>query len=636
MLRRSAVLLAISVLGGLVTTGVASATQSAEQALAAKYAPVVRLVEQKEECGPGEPYRPIDIKAILDEPTIALRGPWSASNLVKIGPSATDLGKGLYEYHLDFPGNPLKPGCSYEQWARHVTTGTKPTVYAHTATEKGKLALQYWFFYPFNDFNNTHEGDWEMIQLDFDAPDAQQALETRPTRVGYSQHEGAEGSAWDDAKLNKLDGTHPVVYAAEGSHANFYDSALFLGRSAAEGVGCDDTRGPHRQIRPIVDTIPSDPAAARKAYPWIAFEGRWGELQPAFFNGPTGPNLKTQWTEPITWSEGWRSRSYGIPAGGVLGTAATGSFCGAVETGSNLVRRLANNATLTLGILAGLAVLIIWLCSRTPWRPSTPLRLARRRSWGQTVTATWRMYGGRPVLFICIGLVTIPISILMTLLQAGILSASTILGITSGGEGGGVRAWIALAIGTVLSLLGLTFVQAAAARAMAEIDAGREIDVVGAYRLVVDAIKPLFLALLVAVPVVSLLSVSVFLIPIAIVLAVRWALIAPCVELEAVSGFHALRRSGQLVKREWFKVLTLVVAAAGLVLILGPILGGLLLLGTSASFSVVNIVSGLVYAITMPLVGITTTYVYYDVLAREHLAEREPPLEELPAEVTPA
>jgi len=44
MLRRSAVLLAISVLGGLVTRGVASEADSAEQALAAKYAPVVRLV----------------------------------------------------------------------------------------------------------------------------------------------------------------------------------------------------------------------------------------------------------------------------------------------------------------------------------------------------------------------------------------------------------------------------------------------------------------------------------------------------------------------------------------------------------------------------------------------------------------
>jgi hypothetical protein len=138
------------------------------------------------------------------------------------------------------------------------------------------------------------------------------------------------------------------------------------------------------------------------------------------------------------------------------------------------------------------------------------------------------MYFSRPGLFIGIGLVTIPVSILVTLLQTGIISASTFLGITSGSEGGGVRAWFVLAIGTVLSLLGLTFVQAAAARAMAEIDAGRDVSFVGAYRLALDSIRPLFLALLVAVPIVSLLTVSVFLIPIAIALAVRWALIAPC------------------------------------------------------------------------------------------------------------
>ena len=29
----------------------------------------------------------------------------------------------------------------------------------------------------------------------------------------------------------------------------------------------------------MVKTIPSDSAAADKAYPWIAFEGRWGELE---------------------------------------------------------------------------------------------------------------------------------------------------------------------------------------------------------------------------------------------------------------------------------------------------------------------------------------------------------------------
>ena len=143
-----------------------------------------------------------------------------------------------------------------------------------------------------------------MIQLDFDAADAGEALSKLPVRVGYSSHEGAESAGWGDDKLEIVDGTHPVVYPADGSHANKFEEALYLGSSAEAGVGCDDTEGPHREVRPVVKTIPSDHAAAAQAFPWITFEGRWGELQKAFFNGPTGPNLKTQWTEPIEWSDG--------------------------------------------------------------------------------------------------------------------------------------------------------------------------------------------------------------------------------------------------------------------------------------------------------------------------------------------
>ena len=130
----------------LAAAPVASADLADETALAETYAPVVRLVEQKEECGPGEPYEPIDVDVLFDEPTVALRGPWNSVDLVKIAPTARDLA-GLYEYHLDFPGNALDPGCSYERWGRRITEGSVPTVYAHVATERarpGKLALQYW------------------------------------------------------------------------------------------------------------------------------------------------------------------------------------------------------------------------------------------------------------------------------------------------------------------------------------------------------------------------------------------------------------------------------------------------------------------------------------------------------------
>ncbi len=284
---------------------------------------------------------------------------------------------GLFEYHLDFPGSALEPGCTYELWARRLTEGAEPTVYAHVATDPGapgKLALQYWFFYAFNDFNNTHEGDWEMIQLVFDAADAAEALEEEPVEVGYSSHEGAERAAWDDEeKLEIVDRTHPVVYPAAGSHANKFTEALYLGSSAEAGVGCDDTRGPHREVRPAVLTIPSDPDGSRDAFPWITFEGRWGELQKAFFNGPTGPNMKTQWTTPIEWSEDWRDRSYAVPTGGVLGTSATDFFCAGVEKGSKALSALLRSPTAAFLVIAAILGLIAFVVIKATWTP-------RRRS----------------------------------------------------------------------------------------------------------------------------------------------------------------------------------------------------------------------------------------------------------------
>jgi hypothetical protein len=633
-MRPGAISLSIAFLLALGLAGAARA--QAEEDLTERYAPVVRLVEQEEECGPGEPYEPIDIDAILDEDTVSLRGPWKSNDLVTIAPSGDELGRGLYEYNLDFPGDALNPGCDYERWARRVTEGTEPTVYAHVATEAAypdRLALQYWFYYPFNDWNNLHEGDWEMIQLVFPASTPEEALETEPLEVGYSQHEGGERAEWGDEKLDVVDGTHPVVYPAAGSHANFFDEGLHLGRSAEQGVGCDDTTGPSVELRPVARSIPSDPEAGRQAFPWIAFQGRWGERQQAFYNGPTGPNLKTQWTEPITWSEGWRAHSYAVPAGGAFGTDATDFFCSAVGAGSNLVLRLVENPGPLLLLLGVLAALLIYLLTRTTWRPSTPLHVAHRRSWGRIVTASWRMYVSRPRLFLGLGLLAIPVTFVVAGLQSVLIRATSLVGISPDGEGGGIRVALAVGIGTVLTLLALGFVQAASARAIAEIDAGRGVSVLGAYGMALDSIRPLLGALVIAVTVVTVLWLSLFLIPIAIWLVVRWALLVPVAELEERSALEALQRSAELVRREWLKAGTLVAAAAFLAVVAGPLLGALLILLVDAPFELVNVVAGLVYAVAMPLVGITTTYVYYDTLVRERLDESVPAAGELPAEI---
>jgi hypothetical protein len=241
------------------------------------------------------------------------------------------------------------------------------------------------------------------------------------------------------------------------------------------------------------------------------------------------------------------------------------------------------------------------------------------------------MYVERIRLFIGIGIVLVPISLLVTLLQALVLHATSILGVQTGGESNGLLALFVLAIGTALTLLGLGVVQAACARALVEIDEGRPIGALDSYRSASDAVVPLFGALLIAALAVSLLASSIFLIPIAVWLAGRWALIAPATELEELSSIGALHRSGRLVRKRWLKVASLIVVGGALVIVAGPLIGVVLILATNTPFWLVNVVAGVVYAVAMPFVALTTAYAYFDARARGEL-EADSGLAELPAE----
>jgi hypothetical protein len=633
-MRATVLFVALGALLALAIAPAAAATTAQETALAERYAPVVRLVAYTGSCEPDKPYQPIDVNALFGEPTVALTGPWS-SDVVKIAPEAKDLDARLFGYHLDFPGNALQPGCDYLDWEGRITQGKSPTVYAHVATDPehpGNLSLQYWLFYVFNDWNNLHEGDWEMIQLVFDASTAEEALGTKPVEVGYSQHEGAERADWGDDKLELVGSTHPVVHPADGSHANFYGEALYLGSSASEGVGCDDTRAPNFDVRPAVQTIPSAQSEAVREFPWIEFPGRWGEQRPAFFNGPTGPNVKDQWTHPIEWSQDWRNRSYTVPGSTIFGHSATEFFCGAVAHGSTALVRLVDHP-LGFGLaIAALALIVLIIVARATWRPTAPLRLAHRRAWGQILAASARMYMRRITLFLGIGVLFVPVSLLIALLQVLVLHATSIFGIQTGDVSSGLASFVALVIGTSLTLLGLGLVQAATARALVELDRGENVSALSAYRLALDSVVPLFGALLAAVLAVSLLASTFYLLPIAIWLAGRWALVVPVVELEEASALDALRRSRELVRGRWLKVASLIVAGGAVVLGLGPLVGVLLILVTNAPFWLVNVVAGVVYAVTMPIVALATAYAYFDARVRVGVEGEHHPAE-LAAEI---
>jgi hypothetical protein len=242
-----------------------------------------------------------------------------------------------------------------------------------------------------------------------------------------------------------------------------------------------------------------------------------------------------------------------------------------------------------------------------------------------------RVYVDRPWLVLGIGVLLIPAGAAIAVLQALVFGGFGLAGIDTAGESAGALVLLVTAIGVAFALLGFVLVQAAMACALVELDAGRPVSPVRAYRLALTRGRPLLGGLGLAVVVWVLLDATAILLPVAIWLAVRWMLLAQAVELEGCSATGGLRRSYQLVGGRWFRVASLTGIGAVVTIAAGPLLGALLIFLTDAPLPLLNLVAGVVYALAMPFVALTTTYLYFDARVRVALA---PPEEHtLPAEI---
>jgi hypothetical protein len=105
--------------------------------------------------------------------------------------------------------------------------------YGRVVRQNGWIVLQYWFFYPFNNWRsgffgvNDHEADWEMIYVYLFESDEG---EVHPEWVAYASHDFSGDDLrrrWDDPELEKV-GEHPVVYTGAGSHASYYAPGEYL------------------------------------------------------------------------------------------------------------------------------------------------------------------------------------------------------------------------------------------------------------------------------------------------------------------------------------------------------------------------------------------------------------------------
>jgi Vacuolar protein sorting-associated protein 62 len=194
--------------------------------------------------------------------------------------------------------------------------GSPPVVYGKVLRSRTRIDLQYWIWYPYNDYSSTsppgdvwqvHEGDWESVSVILD-------LEGHPLVVGLSKHCEGTRRDWTDVRRRR---TRPIVYVGLGSHANYFEPGTFRHspvcwpralRDVVRALRLVDRAGSGRVIRPLLVPVTSTQPS------WMAFEGAWGEKgyvhfpnnPPIAYDGaPRSPRFQETWRRPVTEELSW-------------------------------------------------------------------------------------------------------------------------------------------------------------------------------------------------------------------------------------------------------------------------------------------------------------------------------------------
>lgn len=567
-----------------------------EQELAARFAPIIILQRQDFPCDTeGEPYLPAPVDVVFADDQVVLRqGPQQEPVTSPV--ENADLFALPDDFATDFPGKPRTPGCDYETHFKAVMGDRQPVIYASIATEEEQpgVALQYWFFYYFNDFNNLHEGDWEMIQLRFDADSVEAALGEEPVEVAFAQHSGGETADWDAPKLER-EGTRPVVYASSGSHASYFGPGLWLGWGQdGSGLGCDVTNGDPVRIDPEVRLIPATISGKDDPFAWVTFNGHWGERETWVYDGPTGPAFKRQWTAPVSWMENLRADSIRVSAAGVIGPAPSDIFCDAVENGSRLFTLFTPYPFLVIGIVAAGLGIAIW---------------ALRQSW-QALREAWGVFWPNIRVFAGIGGILLPATLVVSAIQYLLATSPDFATLSGLSEDSPVLQSILGAVSLLTRGLLLVIVTPAIVQAVGDIVAGRPPGVRRSLRQGFARVPDLVWTLARGALIVLGLTISIIGLPWAVNRSVRWMFGAQAAVLGGIRGQAALDDSTAAVRGRWWQAVANGAVFAFIGAAPGVIVGLALLILAHFPVDAANSVASLVYALAQPfaIVGLTLLY----------------------------
>jgi len=224
-----------------------------------------------------------------------------------------------------FPG--IAPWDRNGFWRRYAEIlREKPSGYPVTAylnaqeADNGLIALQYWFFYPYNDAKTVHEGDWEHCIVYLNAKE-------EPIAMGYAAHRYGFRLPW---RLTEHRGNHPLVYVAQGSHASYPYGPGQL-ETFLDFAGTRFFSGKIPGTKDFIDHVASAKLPDYSSYYGVevnpsiklgtwGFKGHWGtiglhglvqKLIPSLlkkhiyswggYETPTTPRSRPNWDDPFAW-----------------------------------------------------------------------------------------------------------------------------------------------------------------------------------------------------------------------------------------------------------------------------------------------------------------------------------------------
>lgn len=115
-----------------------------------------------------------------------------------------------YYQFFDWPGDtPSEWKNKYDQCSANYS----PTVYSTFFENTNYYVIQYYYFTPFNDFSNDHEGDWENVNIYIDKNNLNSI-----SKIDYLFHHKYVPLDKSSGKFDLIEG-HPVLYT--GGYANY-------------------------------------------------------------------------------------------------------------------------------------------------------------------------------------------------------------------------------------------------------------------------------------------------------------------------------------------------------------------------------------------------------------------------------